>query len=62
MQRHELLAALESFVDETDVQVCDASNLQVMNIRRVTYVPMNRDRPAFLCLIIDSTNSGSGGA
>ena len=52
MDRKELIEALESFSDETDIRVCQMNGTGLSDIVRVTYVPMTKERPAYLCLCI----------
>jgi hypothetical protein len=58
VDKAELLDALSGLMDETDIRVCDALDLKVFEIRRVAYVPSERDRPAYIALVIDSQSSG----
>lgn len=51
MQKHELIAALEGFMAETDIRICEDGTNDVREIRRVTYQPAKGEAPAFLCLV-----------
>lgn len=58
MTRIELLEAMESFMDETDIRVCRDGTNEVREIRRVTYQPSKGAAPAFLCLVTSRETGG----
>ena len=59
MKRYELIQALESFDDETDIKVCHTDGQGLCDIVRVTYAPAFGDTPAFLCIAIPVEHVGA---